>query len=217
MLPGHATFRNLSRYSPYHKRTFSRWYAKDLDFVSLNKAAIIRVVPADHEQALVIDARFVPKSGKETYGLDRFWHGSHGRTETGLEISALAWLALTDTCAYALSVEQTPATDQAPDCETTRIDAYLAQVSRVVAEHALRPLRYVITDGYDSKQQCVGALRALGLHQIGTLRLDANLRHLYTGPQRCGPGRPKTYDGKVNWDDLARFEHMDTDDDHIVL
>jgi hypothetical protein len=24
MLPGHATFRNLSRYSPYHERTFAR-------------------------------------------------------------------------------------------------------------------------------------------------------------------------------------------------
>jgi len=24
MLPGHATFRNLSRYSPYHERTWKR-------------------------------------------------------------------------------------------------------------------------------------------------------------------------------------------------
>jgi len=217
MLPGHATFRNLSRYSPYHERTFSRWYAADFDFVSLNKAAIIRMMPSDHEQALVIDASFVPKSGKETYGLDRFWNGSHGRTETGLEISALAWLDITDNCAYSLSVEQTPPTDKATDCEATRIDAYLDQVNRVVSEHALSHLHYVITDGYYSKQKFVGALRALGLHQIDKLRIDANLRHLYKGPQRCGPGRPKTYDGKVNWDDLSRFEHVETDDDHIML
>ena len=26
MRPGHATFRNMSRYSPYHERTFARWY-----------------------------------------------------------------------------------------------------------------------------------------------------------------------------------------------
>jgi hypothetical protein len=25
MLPGHATFRNMSRYSPYHERSFARW------------------------------------------------------------------------------------------------------------------------------------------------------------------------------------------------
>jgi hypothetical protein len=54
MLPGHATFRNLSRYSSYHGRTFARWYARDFDFVSLNKAAITKVISPEHEQALVI-------------------------------------------------------------------------------------------------------------------------------------------------------------------
>jgi hypothetical protein len=83
MLPGHATFRNLSRYSAYHERTFARWYARDFDFVSLNQATIIRVIPPAHEQALVIDASFVPQSGKKTSGLDRFWNGSHSRTEKG--------------------------------------------------------------------------------------------------------------------------------------
>jgi len=87
MLPGHATFRNMSRYSPYHERTFARWYDTPFDWVSFNKAAITEVVPPDHEQALIIDASFVPKSGKPTYGLDRFWNGSHSRTEKGLDIS----------------------------------------------------------------------------------------------------------------------------------
>lgn len=52
---------------------------------------------------------------------------------------------------------------------------------------------------------------------MGKLRIDANLRYLYHGPKRLGPGRPKTYDGKVNWNDLTRFEPLETDDDHIVL
>ena len=51
MLPGHATFRPMSRYSPYHERTFSRWYGRVFDWVSLNKSAITEVVPAEHEQA----------------------------------------------------------------------------------------------------------------------------------------------------------------------
>src|SRR5947209_19291581 len=217
MLPGHATFRNLSRYSAYHERTFARWYARDFDFVFLNKAAIIQVIPPEHEQALVIDASFVPKSGQKTYGLDRFWNGSHSRTEKGLELSALAWLDITDNCAYCLSVEQTPSTGEATDPETTRMDIYLEQLTRVVSEHHLSHLRYVITDGYYSKQKFLGGVRALGLDQIGKLRIDANLRYLYQGPKRPGPGRPTTYDGKVNWDDLSRFEKVETDDDDIVL
>ena len=67
MLPGHDTFRNLSRYSSDHERTLARWYARDFDFVSLNKAGITAVIPLAHEQALVIDASSVPKSEKQTY------------------------------------------------------------------------------------------------------------------------------------------------------
>lgn len=217
LLPGHATFRNLSRYSSYHERTFARWYARDFDFVALNKVAITAVIPPAHEQALVIDASFVPNSGKQTYGLDRFWNGSPSRTEKGLEISALAWLDITDNCAYGLSVEQTPSTGEVTKPETTRIDVYLDQLTRVVSEHHLRPLRYVITEGYYSKQKFLGGVRALGLEQIGQLRIDANLRYLYQGPKRPGPGRPKTYDGKVNWGNLSRFEKVETEDDDIVL
>lgn len=52
---------------------------------------------------------------------------------------------------------------------------------------------------------------------MGKLRLDANLRDLYQAPQRPGPGRPQTYNGKVNWDTLARFEKIKTEDDELVL
>ena len=217
MLPGHATFRNMSRYSPYHERTFARWYGRNFDWVSLNQAAITEVVPPEHDQALVMDASFVPKSGKHTYGLDRFWNGSHSRAEKGLELSTLAWLDITDNCAYCLSVEQTPPSVATADLEATRMDVYLDQLSRVVKAHNLRFLRYVVTDGAYSKQKFVAGVRGLELHQIGKLRADANLRYLYQGPKRPGPGRQKTYDGKVNWSDFSRFERLDTEDEHIVL
>jgi len=217
MLPGHATFRNMSRYSPSHERTFSRWYARDFDWVSLNQAAITEAVPPEHDQALVMDASFVPKSGKHTYGLDRFWNGSHSRAEKGLEISTLAWLDITDNCAYCLSVEQTPPSAETADPETTRMDVSLDQLSRVVTTHDLRFLRYVVTDGAYSKQKFVAGVRAWERHQIGKLRADAHLRYLSQGPKRPGPGRQKTYDGKVNWSDLSRFERLDTEDEHIVL
>jgi hypothetical protein len=217
MLPGHATFRNMSRYSPYHERTFARWYDTPFDWVSFNKAAITEVVPPEHEQALIIDASFVPKSGKHTYGLDRFWNGSHSRTEKGLEISTLAWLDLTGNCAYCLSVEQTPPSSGSSDSEATRMDVYLDQLRRVVEAHDLSVLRYVLTDGAYSHQKFVAGVVDLGMHQIGKLRADANLRYLYHGPKRPGRGRQKTYDGKVYFSDLSRFEFLDTEDDHIVL
>jgi hypothetical protein len=217
MLPGHATLRNLSRYSSSNERTCSRWYASAFDLVSLKKAAILQVTPPEHEQALVLDASFIPKSGKKTSGLDRCWNGGHGRSEQGLEISALAWLDITANCADSLSVKQTPPTSEATDPETTRLDVYLDQLTHVVSAHDLSHLRDVITDGYDSKQKVISGVKASGRHQLGTLRIDANLRSLYQGPKRRGPGRPKTYDGKVHWNDLTRFIPVATEDDHMVL
>jgi hypothetical protein len=217
MLPVHVKFRNLSRYSPYHEKTFARHCATSLDIVALNKAAMTQVVPPDHEQALVLDASFIPKSGKQTYGLARFWNGAHRRTERGLESSALGWLAVTDNGAYALSIEQAPPTGPAPDQEFTRSDSYRDQVTRVVRQHARSPLRYVVTEGAYSKQKFLAGVQAFGLHQLGKLRREANLRYLYDGPPRPGPGRPKPYDGKVQWADLSRFVQAPSGDEGIVL
>jgi DDE superfamily endonuclease len=216
MLPGHATFRNLSRYSSYHEKTFARQFAKPFDFVALNKAAILAVVPAAHEQALALDASFVAKSGKQPYGLDRFWNSCHGRAERGLEVSVLGWIDITYNSAYGLSVEQTPPSLEAAP-EATRIDAYLAQLRRVVTQYHLHGLQYVLTDGAYSKVKFVDGVCGLNLHQIGKLRCDAHLRHLYSGPRHPGPGRPQTYDGKVDWADLSRFERVETDDEGMVL
>jgi hypothetical protein len=33
---GKATFRNLSRYSNIHEKTFSRWYREPFDFMTFN-------------------------------------------------------------------------------------------------------------------------------------------------------------------------------------
>ena len=39
-LRGRANFRNLSRYSDYHEKTFSRWYRRDFDFAEFNRLSL---------------------------------------------------------------------------------------------------------------------------------------------------------------------------------
>jgi uncharacterized protein with NAD-binding domain and iron-sulfur cluster len=220
MVPGPITFRNLSRYSGYHEKTVARGFARAVDWVALNREAIAQVVPPEHEQALVLDASFIAKSGRQTYGLDRFWNGTAGRAEKGLEISALAWLDITANQAYSLSVEQTPAAVKGSNnaaVDDSRLDAYLSQLRRVVERHELQRLKYVITDGYYSKVKFLDGVIKLGLQQIGKLRGDADMRYLYRGPKRPGAGRQKQFDGKVDWSDLTRFARIDTDQNGVVV
>ncbi len=66
LVPGRVTFRHRSRYRPYHEKTFARWCERDVDFVSLNHAAIVHVVATHHEHVLAFDPSVVPKRGQRT-------------------------------------------------------------------------------------------------------------------------------------------------------
>jgi Transposase DDE domain len=123
---------------------------------------------------------------------------------------------VTQNSAYTLSVEQTSPAPQR-DTEDTRIDAYLSQIARVLTTQPWQALQYLAVDGYFSQKKCVDGICALDWHVIGKLRRAAHLRHLYRGPRRNGPGRPKTYEGKVDIRDLARCEPGEMDDADIAL
>jgi len=74
-----------------------------------------------------IDCSFIRKSGKQTYGLDKFYNGSQGKAEKGLEISTLAVVDVTYNTAYNLSTRQTETLTK-PD--ETRVDQYLAHLQQ---------------------------------------------------------------------------------------
>jgi len=227
LFPGSATFRNLSRYSDYCEKSFARWYSRELDFVSLNQDIILSHVPVEHEQALALDASFIGKSGKNSYGLGSFWNGSHSRSERGQEISVLAWVDIDANTAYALSVEQTPGdegkrrrkrkrkgrTKAKVSKNPSRQVYYLDQVRRVTAQVKSASLKYLLTDGAYSNKDFIDGVIATGLHQIGKLRRDSLLRYLYEGPRRPGPGRSKRYDGVMDVEELSRFECLELDEE----
>jgi hypothetical protein len=98
--------------------------------------------------------------------------------------------------------------------DQTRVDWYLEHLRQ--DRHALpERVRYLVTDGYYAKKKFIDGVVELGLHNIGKLRHDANLRWLYQGPQKPR-GRPKLYDGKVNFNDLSRFELIAKQDDTAI-
>lgn len=199
-LRGRANFRNLSRYSHYHEKSFSRWYRRDFDFTEFNRLALQPLSQEGEELIAAVDCSFIPKSGRYTEGLGRFYSGCTGKAEKGLEISTLAVVNVTENTAYHLSTQQTI---DSPGSEVTRVDDYLSHLRK--DRDSLPPeVRYLVADGYYSKAKYINGVAELGLHQIGKLRHDASLRWLYQGEQKAR-GRKRRYDGKVCLDDLTRF------------
>ena len=93
--------------------------------------------------------------------------------------------------------------DKKNEVEMSRIDFYLESLKEL--ENQLQAeIKYLVADGYYSKEKFVNGILELDLHQIGKLRHDANMRYLYTGEQKKF-GAKRKYDGKVNLTDLKKL------------
>ncbi len=212
-LRGRVTGRNLSRYCEYSERTIARQFRAPFDWPDFHQRVITIALDPRSELISAQDASFIPKSGKQTFGLGYFFNGCANRAEPGLEISTLAVVDVTRRCAFTLAVAQTPPgnADRKKDkrVEETRMDFYQHQLH--AQRHRLpATIRYHCVDGYFAKQKYMAEVVALQLHPITKLRHDANCVFLYTGPHLKRRGRRRKYDGKVNFHDLSRFEALGT-------
>jgi hypothetical protein len=206
---GKATFRNLSRYSDYCEKTYSRQYRKSFDFPQFNLTLLTDALPKKANLVAAMDCHFNEKSGKKSYGLAWFHNGKAGRAERGLEFSELAIIDVDYNTAYHLSSRQTPS--QLGE-DQTRIDFYCDHLSQDRHKFPIN-IKYLVLDGFYAKNKFINGVIENDLQAISKLRHDAHLRWLYTGEQKPR-GRRRQYDGKVIFEKhQARFERETFDED----
>lgn len=210
---GRLNFLNMARYGTYSEKTYRTHFEEPFDFFTFNTHVIEQ--NCSPHRIIAGDCSFVPKSGKHTPHRGKFWNGCVSKALPGLEISALAVVDIETNMAFHLECEQTPG--NLPD-EESRIDFYVSQV--IARASALKELAdYFVYDGAAGKKKFVdGLVDNTDLHLVSKLRRDADLRYLYTGPPKEGPGRPKQYDGKINCKkiDTSRCDVCYEDDDMII-
>ena len=221
-LRGRVTFRNLSRYCAYSERTMARQFRVAFAWPDFHQRVMTAALDPRSELISAQDASFIPKSGKQTFGLGHFFNGCANRAERGLEISTLAVVDVTRRCAFTLAVAQTPPGDgearSTQGADETRVDFYKQQLRD--QRHRLPPsITYHCVDGYFAKKKYIDEVVALELHPITKLRCDANCLFLYPGPHPKRRGPQRKYDGKVNFHDLRRFADLGTleERDHVHL
>jgi DDE superfamily endonuclease len=220
VLRGRVNFRNLSRYCDYSERTIARQFRAPFDWPDFHQHVLMTALDPRAELVSAHDASFLPKSGKQTFGLGHFFNGCASRAERGLEISTLAVVDVTRRCAFTLAVAQTPPGEEATKTaqEETRVDFYKQQLH--AHRHRLPPsIKYHCVDGYYAKKKYIDEVVGLDLYAITKLRSDAACLFLYTGPHPKRRGARRKYDGKVNFQDLSRFEDLGPreDEPHLHL
>lgn len=212
-LPGRVNFLAMARHGRFSEKTYRNHFEERFDFFNFNKQLAERFCSS--HRIIAGDCSFIPKAGKKTPHIDKFWSGSASKAMPGLEISSLAVIDIEANTALHLECEQTPA--NLPD-NKSRIDFYVEQVIRRSKE--LKELAdYLVYDGAAAKKKFIdGIVDNTDLHLVSKLRNNADMRYLYTGPGKPGPGRPKQYDGKIRWKDpeINRFD-LCFEDDEIVI
>jgi hypothetical protein len=162
----------------------------------------------------VFDCTFLPKNGTESYGVDRFFSSTAGRPERGQEVSILGVVATKTREAFGVDATQTPAglsgntaSKEHSSEGYSSVDFYIEQIQDLHGRLAEMGVSYWVGDGFYAKRKVFRAITAMDGDLITRLRSDANLRYLYTGPRKTGPGAPKLYDGKINFDCPDQIEN----------
>ena len=162
---GRYNFSNLSRWGELSERTFRRNYDKAFNFRYFNEL-LIDLFFGNQPWIAVSDCSYVPKSGKKTYGLDKYWSGCSQKALKGLEISALALVSVKNGLALTLSVSQTPS---GLKDDTNRLVFYLQQLMNCSA-YLLQKTKYWVVDGFYAKEQAWDQVAGLGMFMITARR-----------------------------------------------
>lgn len=203
-IQGRINFQNLCRYSNLNESTFRRNFQKFFEWLDFNLALIqLAGLNLEHEVIAAMDCSFIPKAGKKTYGLDRFWSGCLAKAVKGLEISLVSLIDVQTRKAWALDVQQTSAglSRKENDSSKTRIDFYIDQLKK--CSDKLLKVNYFVGDGFYAKKKIFDAMIEMNKYFITKLRPDANLRYLFKGHHKKRKGPKKKYHGKI---DFYRFK-----------
>ena len=105
-IKGKINFLQLGRFGPLTEQTYRKQFEKTFDFLGFNMDLIKQVV--SNEAVVALDPSYIPKSGKSTFGLGRFWSVVADSVKIGLDICGFAVVDVVNNTALHLKAWQTP-------------------------------------------------------------------------------------------------------------
>jgi hypothetical protein len=210
-IKGRLNFLQFSRYNSRNEQRYRNQFNKSFDFLGFNKELITQ--HAGKHLTIAFDPSYISKSGKHTQGLGYFWSGVAGKAKWGLEISGIAAIDIDNHTAFHLEAVQTP-----NDLKTKSLLEHYTSILIERRQLLLGISKYVVADAYFSKHGFVSALFNNGFETVSRLRDDADLQYIFNGEQKTGKGRPKKYDGKIDYQNLKmiHFTRIEENDKNKI-
>ncbi len=233
-LSGRVTMLGISRWAGKggSYRTVQRFYATVIPWALVFWLFFrMHLYDAADVYLLAGDECVVPKAGKHTHGLGRFFSSLYGKPIPGVTFFALSLISTRQRRAFPIMVEQMlahetgkaaapvpappPAEKRAvgrpkgsknKDKTQVTLTPELQLIQTMILKlllllNGLFPLRYLVLDGHFGHNNALQMTRQCSLHLISKLRYDAALYFPYTGPY-SGHGRHRKYGAKINYDHI---------------
>lgn len=200
-ISGRINFMQLGRYGKHGEQRYRQQFEKSFDFLTFNKNMVL--ANAGKHIVIAFDPSYIPKSGKHTPGLGRYWSGCAGKAKWGLEIGGIAAIDIENHTAFHLEAIQTP------DANTLKKDSLnlLEWYAKLIAERSssfIELSKYFVADAYFAKKPFADRIIKADLQLISRLRDDADMYYIYNGPKKPGKGRPNKFAGKINVNNINK-------------
>ena len=202
-IPGRINFLQMGRYGKFSEQTYRNHFVNEsFDWFSFNEHLVKEHLPGKRK-AIAVDPSYIPKSGKKTPWLGYFWSGCAGEYKRGLEIMGIGVIDVDNRECMTLGSVQSPDTKTLDNMDKSLVDWYAGYlVSR--REQINRISNIVVTDAFFSKSTFITPMCNIGFHIISRFRNDAVLFYPTAEKPTGRRGRPKLYDGPMD------FSRLDT-------
>ena len=241
MMTGRVTQLSISRWTEKggSYRTIHRFFQKNIPWDKLNWQLVKHSLPKDLGVILVGgDATTVIKSGKETYGLGKFFSSIYSRAVSGLGFQCLSLIEVERRISWPIMTQQIspPPKKKKPvktkrnkvnrgrgrpkgsknknhrevklNTEMTQVKGMLEKLLKLIGE-TLKPI-YFVYDGAFGNNAAVQMTRQVGLHLISKLRNNSALYFQWDGVY-SGKGRRPIYGERVDYNHLPT-SHLKSDE-----
>ena len=201
LLPRKVNFTQLEIYGKYCEKTYRSGFSKGFEWVDFNLELGSRLFKAGDRKAIAIAPSYISKSGKHTHGIGRFWSGCAQQAKHGLEILGIGLIDMDRKDCVSVKAVQTPSPKSLAECGMSLVKWYLSCILNLRDKLFLQS-KYVVADAYFSVSEFANGLEEHGFHLVSRFRSDAAMMYLYTGGRTGKKGRPKEYDGKIDFKNL---------------
>ncbi len=196
-LPQRATFKQMAIWSDWNEGTIHNWFKRELNMVDFHRSLID--MNGSGRYCVLFDPSYLPKSGKQTPGLGRYWSGQAGAVKKGLELGAFAVGDVDNHTAFHLSASLTPSPAALKIQGKTLMSHYVSLVAERKAD-ILHFGGFLAADGYFGVGTFVNPVLKMGIEVISCLKSNSCLH--YAPPPDEGPkkrGRPRVKGNRIIW------------------